>query len=93
VGPAGAAVGLISDVGGDDGALRPVGSDVEGGWERHFEGEGSLWSALVGPFWIHDGSHHLLDVFDLHAGESGVHSGDPGGLWVAVDGGDDGFVV
>jgi len=94
MGPARAAVGLVSHVTDHVLAFRPVFSGIKGGRElsaQEFRGFG-FFGRVEGPERIHHSAHKALGLLNGQALELGGDFGGPGGL-SGVDSGHEFFVV
>lgn len=85
VGPAGTAVGLVTDVVDHLEAAWPVLTSIEHNWELIGSSlPVGLFVEVNGPLRINNGSHHLADLVAGGTFELSVGGGGPSGVGVAV---------
>lgn len=85
MGPAGTAVGLVTDVVNSHFALRPVGAGVEVGGKIVVGDTASLDGANNGPVGVDNGTHHAAEIVGGGTTEAVLSSGLPGGVRVGVN--------
>jgi len=85
MGPAGTAVGLVTNVVNSHFALRPVGAGVEVGGEVVVGDTAFLDGANNGPVGVDNGTHHAAELVGGGTTEAVLSSGLPGRVRVGVN--------